>query len=111
MTIDGQAELAKTIHSLIAMVRTDGIQDFSARNGLESSALCGLRVATDDAENCMITAHDLDVTLRRLPSVNDNDGRNKLLLSVSFKRGTVQTVMQWHRELASFRAATTLHSA
>ena len=90
MTIDGQAEMAKTIRSIISMVRADGIQDFSARDGLETSSLCGLRVATDDLGNCMINAHDLDITLRELALVNDNQGHNaKPLLSVSFARGTV----------------------
>lgn len=107
MTIDRDNELGRQIQSIMTMVRADGLHDYSSRNGLEWTSLCGLNVGVDDIGNIIIHSHNLDLRINKIQQVNDNQGpHTNSMLSVEFRRGTASTLAAWQVELARFRTAT-----
>lgn len=106
MTIDKQTELARMIQAVTKMVRADGMQSFSSKNGMEWSALCGLRIGVNDEGMTVLQAHNLDLRIQPFKQVNDNNGADKPMLSVDFHRGNPSILSAWHSELVLFHRAT-----
>lgn len=106
MTIDTETELARIIQALSKMVRADGMQSFSSKNGMEWSTLCGLKLGRNDDGLTVSKAHNLDLRIQAIKQVNDNNGTDRPMLSVDFHRGNPSVLSAWHSELVQFYRAT-----
>ncbi|NBX65572.1 MAG: hypothetical protein EBQ96_01075 [Proteobacteria bacterium] len=104
---------AHAVLDMADLVRREGNRVYSSSalaEGLYQSMLCGLTVSFLRGGNvCAMKAHDLDVTVSlHEAAIEQDDGieRNspvKMIVSVSYMKGSAETLATWHRHLCLYR--------
>lgn len=88
-TAESSAAAAYTVNAIAALVRRNGVHDYtrSAAAGTQAASLCGVAVLWNGAA-ITLTARDVQVVMV--------DG------AVTFNRGGLAALQSWHRVLADY---------